>query len=314
MSVPGVVALLAVSHGGAALYMLVVVQRRWHCLRWSWNHGRVWHWLREGTPLGVGDLVRGLTWQVQTILLGLMQPAWAVGIFSMAFRPLGPINWVPRAIMQSVFPSFARLAGDHAALGQAFATSMRLLWVASLPIGVVICVFAETIIRLLGGPDYEAAVLPLQILIWITSLSFLSFQFRYLLTAVGRLPLYIRLVTPVLLVEIVLLVAVIPWSGYYGVCAVSVLGELAFTVAGLMLCRRLGIDGMEWGAMLRALLAAAVMGAVLWPVRDASVPLMLVAALAATGLYCGLCILFGAIRPAEARRFAAAAGFPAAVN
>jgi O-antigen/teichoic acid export membrane protein len=308
MQVAVVVALLAVSHVVTALFMLVVVQRRYHCLRWTWSRACARHWLAEGSPLGLGDLARGLTWQVQTILLGLMQPAWAVGIYSMAFRPLGPINWVPRAIMQTVFPSFARLAGDQAALGRAFATSMRLLWVASLPIGVVVCVFAETIIHLLGGPDYDAAVLPLQVLIWITSLSFLSFQFRYLLTAVGQLPLYIRLVTPVLIVEVVLLIAVIPWTSYHGVCAVSVLGELAFTAAGLLICRRVGVGGMEWGAMLRALLAAALMTAVLWPAREASLPVMAAAVLAATGLYFGVCILVGAIHPEETRRVAAAAG------
>src|SRR5205085_8734527 len=108
--------------------------------------------------LGLGDVVRGLTWQVDTILLRLLQPAAAVGVYSIAYRPLGPLNWVPRAVLTAMFPSFARLAeGDRPGLGRAFAASARLMWLVSLPIAVSIFVGAEPIIAVLAGPQYLEA-------------------------------------------------------------------------------------------------------------------------------------------------------------
>jgi O-antigen/teichoic acid export membrane protein len=293
-------ALLAASHLLAAGYLLAVVQRRWHCLAWRWHAPTVRDWLGESVPLGLGDVVRSLTWQLDTLLLGVMQPAAVVGIYSMAYRPLGPVNWLPRCILQAAFPSFARLAGqDRAALDRAFAASIRLLWVVSLPIAIGICVCAEPVIVLMAGAEYLEAVLPMRLLIWITCLSFLSFQFRYLFTALGQARLYIRLVVPVLLLEAAIEAVLIPWYGQYGACAGSLLGEFVFTAAGLFFCYRLGVRRIDGTAMARALLAGAVMALCLWLARGASLPLLAVVALLATGLYFVLCIVFGALRRDE---------------
>src|SRR5205823_2654822 len=86
---------------------------------------------------------------------------------------------------------WGRLGGQ---LNRAFSTSIRLLWVISIPIAVAIFVCAEPLVIVLAGSDYLEAVVPLRILIWITSLSFLSFQFAFLLTAVHQQRTYAWLV------------------------------------------------------------------------------------------------------------------------
>src|SRR5207248_182265 len=80
MQVAGVLGLLAASHIAAALFLLGALQRRWQCLSWRLTILQAKDWLKEAVPLGLGDVVRGLTGQVDTILLGLMQPAAVVGI------------------------------------------------------------------------------------------------------------------------------------------------------------------------------------------------------------------------------------------
>ncbi len=308
-TVASVMVALAVSHLVTALVMLACLQRRWRCLACRFRWAVAKDWLAEASLLGLGDIGRGLTWQLDTLLLGAFRPAAVVGIYSVAFRPLGPLNWLPRCLLQAAFPSLARQAEqDRDSLNRSIATSLRLLWMASLPIAVVVCVFAEPLVVLLAGPEFREAALPLQLLIWIVALSFLSYQFRYFFTAVGRLGLYVKLVGAVLALEVVLKLALIPWAGCYGACASSLLGELVFTAAGLALCRRLGIDGIEWGAMLRAALAAAVMAAVLWLMRDAALPLLALGAALATALYFVLCGLLGSLRWNEVKRLGEAFG------
>jgi O-antigen/teichoic acid export membrane protein len=303
-TLPTVMAGLAASHVAAGGYMLLSLHLRWRCLGWQCSAKLAREWLAGAVPLGFGDLVRGLTWQLDTVLLGWLQPAAVVGIYSVAYRPLGPLNWLPRSVATAAFPAFARLAEtDRGALGRTFSHCVRLLWLASLPIAVAICVCAEVVVTTLAGPDYLESAQPLRILIWIACLSFLSFPLGLLFAALSQQRLYARLVLGVFLLELILELALIPIWGYYGACTGSIVGELTFTVAGLALCRRLGAGGIEWKPLLGAAAAAAIMAAILWPVRHAGLAAILPATLLAGCLYVLVCLMVGALRWTEVQRF-----------
>ena len=277
-----------------ALFLLINMQRRgW--LGWP-RVPSAKNWLAESVPLGLGDVLRGLCWQIDTVLLGLLQPAAVVGFYSVAYRPLGPINWLPLGILTAMFPSFARMARDNRdALQKTFASSIRLLWIASLPLGVFFCLCAETVILLLAGPDYREAAQPCALVIWITSLSFMSYPFRYLFTALGRPRLYAVLVLLMLTTQGTISLTLIPRWGYWGACTGSVVAESLFTTAGLILCYRLGVGGIEWSRLAVAAFAAVGMAGLLWPARTLAWPLLAVTAMAATAVYLALCILLGAV-------------------
>jgi stage V sporulation protein B len=309
-----VLAMLAVSHLLAAVYITIKLYRRWGPTGCRLRPAVLAGWLRESVPLGFGDVIRGLTWQLDTLLLALLQPAAVVAIYSVAYRPLGPLNWLPRAVLAAAFPAFARLAtndGDRGAgLDRAFGHSVRLLWVISVPIAVSVCCCAEPLVRILGGDDYLEAAVPMRMLIWITVLSFVSIQFRFLFTAMGRQRLFARLVVLVFLIEAVLQLLLIPHWGYFGACAGSLVGEAAFTAMGLLVCRWLKVGNFAWGALARAVLAGALMAVPLWFVRELPLPLLIAAVILATAFYFALCVLFGALRWEESQRLVhAIAGF-----
>ena len=272
-SVSALVCGLAASHVATAIYMTAALERRWRCLGWRLHLSRIKDWLAESVPLATGDMARGLSAQLDTALVGLMQPAAAVGIYSMAYRPLGPVYWLPRVVMQAAFPSFARLASaDHQVLRRAFSSSLRLMWLISLPMALCVSAYAGPVIAVLAGPEFAAAAVPMRFLAWIVSLSFLSFQFRFILTALGRAQAYVRLAVPVLLLEACLELALIPRWGYLGACAGLCVGEITFALGGLALCLRPGLGRIEWQPLAGAALGAAVMGAVLWCADGAGLP------------------------------------------
>jgi PST family polysaccharide transporter len=294
-------ALLAGSHVLGALSM-------WACLRLGWGRLSVRvrlaafrDWLGESVPLALADLFRRLTNQVDTLLLSALQASEAaVGIYNLACRPLLGLDLVPRVVQTVTFPSFVRLAGGpREALAVAFARGTRLLWVASLPLAVVISACAGPIVVALGGPEYADAAAPLRVLIWILALTFISAQFRFLFTALGRARLYLGLVGITFAAETALEAAFIPRWSYMGLCLGFLLGEVLFLAVGLVLCARVGLTGLEWGRLARAPLAAALAGAALWPARDLHPAILGGAALAATVLYFALCVLFDALPRAE---------------
>jgi O-antigen/teichoic acid export membrane protein len=296
---------MAVSHVAGALVLVVGLRDDDVLSCWDWRWPRFRDWLGEAVPLGIGDIGRGLIWQVDTVLLGLFQPAAAVGVFSVAFRPLGPLNLLPKAVLAAAFPSFARLAAqDAAALGRAFTDSLRILWVGSLPIVLTIWACAEPITAFLAGPGYREAAPLMGLLIWTAALSFLSAPIRYVLTATGMQSPFAWLVLGVLGFKVALEAALLPLWGCWGACAGSLLAELIFTVAGLALCRRLGFEGIEWTALLGATMAGAVFGAGLCAALPLGLPILIGVLLPLTGVYLGLCILLRALHWAELRRVA----------
>lgn len=296
VSVGMVLAMFAASHVAASSYLLHRLARQYG-LGWRLNRHVVKDWLTEAVPLGFADVVRHLTWQLDTLLLGLLRPPAVVGIYSVAYRPLGPLNWLPQAVLSAMFPAVARMAGgDRAALSRTFSHSLRLMWIASLPLAVAICICAEPLILVLAGRDYLEAAVPMRVLIWIAILSFLSFPFRFVFTAVGKQKLFAWLVVGVFVLELVVELSLIPHFGYMGACTGSVIGELIFTVTGLAICARLGIGTLAVRPMASAVAAALVMGAVLWPARDGSWVVLGFIAILSGLLYLVLCILLGALK------------------
>jgi RND family efflux transporter MFP subunit len=295
-------AALAASNLAAAGFLLVVVHRRFRCLRCRLSGARARHWLAESVPLWLGDLGRGATRQAGTLLLWGLATVEAVAVYSVAYRPLGPLELLPRVILQACFPSFARLAlARPEDLGRPLSTTVRVLWVLSLPIAVTVCVGAEPLVVALAGPPYREAALPMRIASWIVPCLFVSLPFRFVFTALGRSSAYVRLALGALLLEGALVAALTP-LGAAGACLGALLGEVVFTAAGVLVCRRLGIRAVEGRALASAALAAAVMGGGLWWFRHLPLPLFAVAAALAALGYFALCVGVGAIRVDEVRR------------
>jgi O-antigen/teichoic acid export membrane protein len=299
-SVAAALASLMISQIVASFVLVcgLVARFGWPGMRLRWKMAQ--QWLMESVPLGAGDVIRELTWQLGTILLGILQPAAVVGIYSMAFRPLGPLNWLPLAVLNAAFPSYSRLAAnDPERLKAAFGNSVRLLWILSIPIAVAMFVCAKPLILLVGGPEFLEAVLPLRLLIWISVLSYLSIQFRFLFMSIGQQHRFVRLVALVFAIELLAGLAMIPFFGYLGACAGSLIGEMFYTVAGLWTCRREGITSIDWLAMLWAAVGGVVMALVAWPVRNEEWTTLLPAVAISAAVYFGFCVIVRAVRTKE---------------
>lgn len=303
-----VLAAFAFSHVTAAL-LLAAGFLRWFKTAVRPRLSVLRDWLKESLPLGAGDSIRGPTWQLDTLLLGVLRSHRDVGTYSVVNRPLGPLGLLPASLLAATFPTFVRLAArDRDALGHAFARSVRLLWAGSLPVAVAIWACAGPLVLLLAGEAYREATLPMGILIWKVPLSFVSAHYRFLFAALGRPQAFARLVIGVFLLETVLHVLLIPRWGYLGACSGTLMGEIAFTALGMARCRRLGIPRLDLRPLARAALAGALMGGLLWPARGLSPSLLAPAVVLATGAYFALCLMLGVLSRDEVRRLCVALG------
>src|SRR5260221_4845559 len=132
--------------------------------------------------------------QLDTLLLSVFRPAAVVGLFSVACRPLQPLQLLPWIIVSVTFPMMSRAAHvDRAAFSRTFANTTNLLWIASLPISIIVTACARPMIIATAGPEFADAAGPLQLLIWATGLVFVNAQHRFVLTALDAERKYLRL-------------------------------------------------------------------------------------------------------------------------
>jgi stage V sporulation protein B len=286
----------AISNWIAAALLWAYLIRSERCGGVRFSPAMLKSWWQASLPLGVGDVIRQVLLQMDTLMLSAFRPSSVVGLFSIAARPLQPLQMVPRIIVSVTFPSMSRSGHvDRAAVSRTFAQTTTLLWAASLPVSIIVTICAEPLIRKTAGLEYLGAVGPLKALIWSTGLIFVNAQLRLVLTALDEERLYWRLISWILATKVALGAALIPTWGIYGGCVANLLAEAALCAGGLIVLKRLGIAGPAWPQLLRltvpALLMAGVL-AVMVSSRDSLVHLAADAVLAGV-IYVAACLACG---------------------
>jgi O-antigen/teichoic acid export membrane protein len=251
----------------AAAALWLILFRGWRCAGFCFRWRIIRAWWRESVPLGFGDVIRQLQMQLDTLLLSAFLPAAAVGLFGIASRPLQPLQLLPRIIVSVTFPMLSRTArNDRLAFSRTFAHTTNLLWIASLPVAIIITACARPLILLTAGPQFAGAVVPLQILIWATGLIFVNAQHRFVLTALDAERKYWRLIIWSLGIKVAFEVVLIALFGVYGACFGSLIGETVLCVWALRMLHAMGIESPAHGQVLRAIPGAIVMGAMMFPI------------------------------------------------
>lgn len=295
----------AASNFIAAALIWGVLLIKWRCSGFKLNREVITRWWSESIPLGAGDVVRQFLLQMDTLLLAAFRPQAIVGMFSIAARPLQPLQLLPRIIVSVTFPMLSRAAHvDRSAVNRIFEKTTSILWAASLPISIGISMAAEPMIVATAGPKFADAAVPLQILIWATGLIFINAQLRFVLTALDAERVYWRLICWTLAVKVVLEAVMIPLWGMYGACVGNLLGEAALCCGGMIALRKFQIAGPHWTRFLRPLPAAAAMAAVMWPFArgGASIVSLVGAGIGGGLLYVAVALASGVLPWADVRR------------
>jgi O-antigen/teichoic acid export membrane protein len=290
----------------ATALVWVILLAGWCCPTPRLNAEVVRRWFGESIPLGVGDVVRQLFMQIDTLMLGLLSTPVNVGLFSVASRPLQPLRLVPRTIVSVTFPMMSRAAHlQREVLSRTFAKTTNLLWVASLPICIATAACAEPLVLKTAGPEFAAAVDPLRLLIWATVLTFVNAQLRFAFTALDAEQQYWRQSVGTLLVKLPLCAVCILMFGIYGACAAVLLGEVVATMWGLAVLRSMEVVGPGWRQLVRAVPAGVAMYVALLPFVDADSSLLWIASGLALSslLYLITCLLTGAWPREDAKMF-----------
>jgi O-antigen/teichoic acid export membrane protein len=255
-------------------------------LRFDNDPGLRRHMLREAWPLMINHLLATLFFRIDVLIL---QPTWgdrAVGFYGAAYKYIDGINIIPSYFTLAIFPLMSRYA--HTArdsLVRAYLLSLRLLLFIALPLAVGTPFVARELILLLGGGQYlPDSMIALQLLIWFLPFSFVNQITQYVLIAIDQQRFLTRAFIIGVLFNTLTNLLLIPQYGYRAAAVTTILSEWALLIPFYYAVRKY-LCVVPWGDIIwRPALAAAVMGACLWWVRDSGLFVRLAVALLAYGV------------------------------
>lgn len=120
---------------------------------------------KKSLPIAVSLVFVLLYFKLDTVLLSLFKPAYDVGVYSVAYKILELVIFLPAMYIGLVMPILSRQAvASSSDFLETFRKSFNLLAIFALPAMAYLALRAEDIIRLISGSEFGSSVRVLQIL------------------------------------------------------------------------------------------------------------------------------------------------------
>ncbi len=235
--------------------------------------------LRESWPLFVNQLLQGLFFKIDSLLLPRLAGLAPAGAYSAAYKVAEGAGVVSSSFTLAIFPRLSRSAGSGSeGLSRAYRLSLRLLLQAALPLAVGTTLLAEPIVALVGGrgflPDSAVA---LSLLIWYLPFSYVNGLTQYVLIALGRQRFMTGAFLAALVFNVTANLLLIPRYGYVAAAWVTVGSEVVLLAPFWWAASRAVLDVSLVRPLWQPLLAAAVMALPVWWLRDLNAVLAILA-------------------------------------
>jgi len=253
--------------------------------------------LKASIPFGIIGFTLGLSYKFDSVLLNIYAGDVATGYYNSAYNLIFSVLVISNVVNTALYPSLSRQSVSRPETLPAIHERMlRYLLMIALPIAMGGWVLAPAIIDFLYGADCAAAALPLSILIWVIPFMFVTEFLGYVIVVSGAERRVAWAIAVSTTVNVSLNALLIP---IYGLLAASI---LTVVTEGVLLTQyawvlRDKLSHVNWNlALLRPLAAAAVMGVVVFLLREFFLPLnILIGAL----VYGGLLLMLGVIGKPE---------------
>src|SRR5574341_1190633 len=122
--------------------------------------------LRRAIPVGMTVMFIVLYNESDIVLLSYLgQGERGVGWYAAASKIMKMLQLLPMLVVGGVYPVFSDLArGPQEALSTAYRGTLKLLLMIAIPVATVVAGLAEPLIRLVYGPGFSPAIVPLRLL------------------------------------------------------------------------------------------------------------------------------------------------------
>ena len=221
--------------------------------------------LRTGPTFLSISVFSALFWRIDVILLSSFGTLQQVGIYGAAYRIVDMIRLLPQTVCLSVYPLVSQAAADVSRLATIGRSTIRLLWMMSLPVVVGGMLVAEPLLVATVGEDFRGGGPVLSVLLW-TVLPYTLIRYHaYVIQAVNRERVDLMLNVVMSAVAVLANVLLVPTYGALGAAAACLLAVSIFAAAQVaFLWRHFPGHSGEWPSLPRLVAATLLMAAAVW--------------------------------------------------
>jgi len=224
--------------------------------------------LRASLPFGVIGLALGLSYRFDSVLLNIFRSDAETGYYNAAYNLVFSAVLFSNVLNTALYPSLTRQAASAPQrLPHIYERALRYLMMLALPITVGVWALAEHVIVFLFKAAYLPAVPALQIVIWVVPLMFASEFLGYVVLVGGQEGRAARAITISSGLNVAFNLVLVPRFGFLGAAVMTVVTE-AVLVGQYLWILRSTMRQMNWAnTLVRPLVAALLMGAVVLALR-----------------------------------------------
>lgn len=258
------------------VYSLVVIRVfRLGRVRIGFDLALIRRWLPLALPFALTFFLTNLYFRADVPILQHYRSFAEVGWYQFAYKPFEALQFVPLAIQAVVYPLLGvYFVSDAERLNLAYTRFFKVLVLLGWPLTVATFVLVNPIIRLLNRSGaFAQSEDALRILALGIVFLFANSAFYAMLNATNRQHLNAWATGLAAAINIALNLVLIPFYGYLGASATTVVTEAALCSLGWWFVQqrrpdlRLAVPAAVW----RVLLAGLVMGVVLYPLAGFSI-------------------------------------------
>jgi O-antigen/teichoic acid export membrane protein len=234
--------------------------------RWEPDRALVRWMFSESYPLMFNNLLSGLFFRVDALILQPFKGDTVLGYYQTAYKFVDALNFIPSNFTLAIFPMLSRMAANAKdAMLRAYVLSLKILLWLALPITVGTVFIARELIGIFGGsaylPDSEIA---LQFLIWFLPFSFVNSVTHYVLIALGQQRFLTKAFILGVAFNVVANLIAIPPLSYVGAALITIFSEIVLLLPFYYGVRQNLASIPFLSIVWRPALAAGVMGIALW--------------------------------------------------
>ncbi len=279
---------LIVSLGNVTHFAVAgIALRRVVDLRWAWDLALWKRILARSWPIGASVVFNLLYYKADTLVLSFVRPFEEVGLYGAAYRVLDILITLPFMYCGVMLPLLSRAVArkDPGAAALLLRQSFLAMAAVAAPMVAGGILLSSRIMTLVAGPEFAAAGPVLDILLLATAFIFLSAVSSYAIVALDLQRKMLRNYALVAFAALALYILLIPRYGMFAAAGLTVASEAAV----LLLTSRLVTRSLDrhpifpWVGFTKIAAAAGIMALVAAPLRNAWLPLPILAGAIAYG-------------------------------
>jgi O-antigen/teichoic acid export membrane protein len=228
--------------------------------------------IKRVVVFGLQYVFGNLFFLFDTVLLALLCSDREVGIYQSAFKIVTLSLIIPDIAVNTMMPVLTRFHRDDVEKWNNYGRLLyKILFLVSLPVALIMFVFADQIIQFLYGGAYLEAIQILRFFSMVILIRYGADAYALMLTTSQRQFVRMLIVVAGTLINIALNIWLIPLYGVWGTAIVSLITNI--TVAfGYMICSRVSIR--KWSFEFRSIALfgfSLLLGLVMWNYRIISI-------------------------------------------